>query len=705
MFSSLVWGAAFAMLTLNACTNEVTQSLPEDQPDGDIKEVVFIAAGFDEDNGVQSRVDYTIGKDENEVKKAFFSWAVGDTIGILPKDAAQVYFKIAEIDETDPTKAKFTGVAWGLKSEVDYAAYYPFIGDIFLKRTEVPVDYSVQRYSHAVNNEGQLVVSPSHNYQAAKPVQREDGGLNFEFKHLGGLVEVQFALPEGESGAIKQLHLVADEPVFPVKGTFNLEAEPVAITPDEAKLASSVTVNVSNLTAEAGSPVSVFFMMPPMASVDISKLSVSVVYGEKNTMLPFVVTEFTNRQGVRQTSLQAATYYTMTTEAMEVPEALVVESLPLSGNIDAAMDNLGGTKLRFVTGSPMESETVVYTDEYETKAYALRNGDWLEVHTLARFIKLSGSVHNMFDANHFSNFAKLISLALSDFDTSEVTDMSYMFYGCSGLTSLNLSGFKTSKVTRMNSMFEGCSGLTSLDLSGFDTSNVTNMSSMFYGCLGLTSLNLSGFKTSKVTSMSSMFYGCSRLISLALSDFDTSEVTSMSSMFYGCSRLISLALSDFDTSEVTDMSYMFYGCSGLTSLNLSGFKTSKVTRMNSMFEGCSGLTSLALSGFDTSNVTDMSSMFYGCSGLTSLNLSGFDTSGVTNMSYMFYGCSGLTSLDLSGFTFKDGVGVDNIFLNIANDVTEGPININVTSAGKTYLENQMTGIDEDYAKLHIIIGV
>ena len=81
LFSSLVWGAAFAMLTLNACTNEVTQSLPEEQPDGDIKEVVFIAAGFDEDHGVQSRVDYTIGKDENEVKKAFFAWALGDTIG------------------------------------------------------------------------------------------------------------------------------------------------------------------------------------------------------------------------------------------------------------------------------------------------------------------------------------------------------------------------------------------------------------------------------------------------------------------------------------------------------------------------------------------------------------------------------------------------------------------------------------------------
>ena len=489
MFSSLVWGAAFAMLTLNACTNEVTQSLPEEQPDGDIKEVVFIAAGFDEDHGVQSRVDYTIGKDENEVKKAFFSWAVGDTIGILPKEAAQVYFKIAEIDETDPTKAKFTGVAWGLKSDVDYAAYYPFIGDIFLKRTEVPVDYSVQRYSHAVNTEGQLVVSPSHNYQAAKPVEREGGGLNFEFKHLGGLVEVQFTLPEGESGAIKQLYLVADEPVFPVKGTFNLEDEPVAIKPDEAELASSVTVNVSNLTAEAGSPVSVFFMMPPMASVDISKLSVGVVYGEKNNALPLVVTGFTNRQGESQTSLQAATYYTMTTGAMEVPEALVAtEFYDLSENINAALGTLGGTKLRFVTGSPMEPETVVYTDEYETKAYALRNGDWLEVHTLARSIKLGEYAANMFNAEYFSNFAKLTSLDLSGFDTSGVMSMDDMFAVCSGLTSLDLSGFDTSSVMSMNSMFYGCSGLTSLDLSGFDTSNVTDMNEPALDALALNAI-------------------------------------------------------------------------------------------------------------------------------------------------------------------------------------------------------------------------
>ena len=89
---------------------------------------------------------------------------------------------------------------------------------------------------------------------------------------------------------------------------------------------------------------------------------------------------------------------------------------------------------------------------------------------------------------------KFIS-GLSYLNTSAVTDMSYMFYDCSGLTSLDLSSFSTSKVTKMSYMFEDCSSLTSLDLSSFNTSKVTNMSYMFDGCSGLKSLDLSYFNT------------------------------------------------------------------------------------------------------------------------------------------------------------------------------------------------------------------
>ena len=66
-----------------------------------------------------------------------------------------------------------------------------------------------------------------------------------------------------------------------------------------------------------------------------------------------------------------------------------------------------------------------------------------------------------------------------------VTDMSFMF-SYSSATTLDLSNFDTSNVTNMGNMFRGSSGLTSLDLSGFDTTNVTNMAFMFRDCTSLT---------------------------------------------------------------------------------------------------------------------------------------------------------------------------------------------------------------------------
>ena len=84
--------------------------------------------------------------------------------------------------------------------------------------------------------------------------------------------------------------------------------------------------------------------------------------------------------------------------------------------------------------------------------------------------------------------------------------------------------------------------LTKIDLSGWDTSNVTNMSFMFQNCNSITSLDVSGFNTSMVTYMSSMFKDCSSLTSLDLSNFNTSKVSNMSDMFRNCSKLSNLTL-------------------------------------------------------------------------------------------------------------------------------------------------------------------
>ena len=240
-------------------------------------------------------------------------------------------------------------------------------------------------------------------------------------------------------------------------------------------------------------------------------------------------------------------------------------------------------------------------------------------------------------------------------------DAHAMFRGMSNPTSLDLSNFDTSQVTNMSQMFSDMSNLTTLNLSNFDTSNVTNMESMFRDMSKLTTLNLSNFSTSNVTNMNSMFANISNLTTLNLSNFDTSKVTDMSATFYGISSLTTLNLSNFDTSQVTNMQDMFYGMSNLTTLNLSSFDTSKVTRMQAMFYGMRNLTTLNLSNFDTSQVTNMSLMFYNMSNLITLNLSNFNTSQVTNMYAMFYGMSSLTTLDLSNFDTSKVTNMDSMF--------------------------------------------
>ncbi len=165
------------------------------------------------------------------------------------------------------------------------------------------------------------------------------------------------------------------------------------------------------------------------------------------------------------------------------------------------------------------------------------------------------NMSNMFEGTSLSE------MDLSHFDTSNVTDMNQMFRYTDFIT-LDLSGFNTIKVKSMYSMFNGAYYLENLNISSFDTSNVTNMSRMFYN-IKIRNIDLSHFDTINVTNMSYMFYNMP-IVSLDLSGFDTSNVTNMSYMFSGNNNLYSLDLSSFDTSKVTSTDNMFYNTYTLT---------------------------------------------------------------------------------------------------------------------------------------------
>ena len=163
------------------------------------------------------------------------------------------------------------------------------------------------------------------------------------------------------------------------------------------------------------------------------------------------------------------------------------------------------------------------------------------------------------------------------------------------------------------------SGLKQINVSNWDTSNVTNMSNIFSRCELLTSIDVSKWNTSKVTNMEGMFVGCNLLASVDVNKWNTSKVTDMASMFSGCGTLRSIDVSKWNTSNVTDISGMFFGCGSLHSVDITGWDTSKVTNMTRLFFNCSSLTTIT-GVLDFKNCTEYYGTFFGCNNLTSVKV-------------------------------------------------------------------------------------
>ena len=339
--------------------------------------------------------------------------------------------------------------------------------------------------------------------------------------------------------------------------------------------------------------------------------------------------------------------------------------------------------------------------------------------------------------NVCTNYSSIKNIVFDEsFKTYAPTSLSEFFNGCETLETISgLEYLNTAKVTNMSFMFYGCSALTSLDLTNFNTAKVTDMSYMFYGCSALTSLDLTNFNTAKVKFMDNMFNGCSALTTIYASDkFVTDNVSYGSDMFTGCKSLKDYSESktghtfancgttgyftsggcgyaEYDLSSKTltfrykgvkparaydlnvgnntpewstqkedinkvvfDASFAnarptscckwFDECKNLTDIEgIENLNTEKVTNMGSMFSYCFALTSLDVSNFNTQNVEDMSYMFNVCIRLTSLNVSNFDTQNVKDMSYMFWNSSALTTIYVSDkfVTTKVSLEADDMF--------------------------------------------
>jgi len=88
-------------------------------------------------------------------------------------------------------------------------------------------------------------------------------------------------------------------------------------------------------------------------------------------------------------------------------------------------------------------------------------------------------ITDKFNIKNYNN--NILNIKLKGADN--ITNMSYMFYGCPSLISLpDFVKLNTINVTDMSFMFMECKSLISLpDISKWNTNNTTNISGMFRG--------------------------------------------------------------------------------------------------------------------------------------------------------------------------------------------------------------------------------
>ena len=317
----------------------------------------------------------------------------------------------------------------------------------------------------------------------------------------------------------------------------------------------------------------------------------------------------------------------------------------------------------------------------------------------------------------FNGFLQLTEIkGIKNLNTSNVSDMAYMFAGCSKLKSVDLTYMYSPYVKDMSYMFCDCSSLKTVYLKGLNTSNVEDMKHMFERCTSLGYLDLSSFNTQKVKNFEKMFYECRSLKAIYASPkfvvVNSPNLISKAEMFSRCYKLAGETKSYYPTHvngdfakidggyflnaadlipwvKQNDKTFTFYygykktldkgkgeyklddwlnkKRNDRTSFTKATFDESfalyQPTSCDSWFFYYLKLEEIEnLHYLNTSKVTTMEGMFMQCSVIKSLDLSAFETSNVENFYGMFSHCKELESLDVSNFDTSAATNMREMFI-------------------------------------------
>ncbi len=655
-------GAMLSLFAVAACENEFVE--PQPSQNNNTGNVYMDADDFCWD-GVETRSALNI---DGGIAK--FSWTPGDLVGILPDKGAQVYFEIPEhadgVEQTDAERrrASFDGGAWALKAESNYAAYYPFVKDFDLDRTKVPVNYKDQKQTGATTAH-----LGAYDFMGARPsVTNANGGVTFDFDHVGALVLLRFTVPVAGT-MLKSVTLKAERELFVTEGTYDLTSDKSAGFPITAsEKSSTMTVGLDYTTKANDEEVTAYFMCAP---VDLSaeKLEVTVAYGNAGKTFDFEVNGKNLKGGGAYLLKEDIPYLTFTTDAEQTMKVVTEGGYVLDESLQYSVAGGAWKQLTADTEIAFGGEGNYLRLRGKSSTGTAENKDKYSRIIFSKqsvSVACTGDIRTLVDYSNYNNVstaeARFCSLFIGcDELTSAPTlpatilaDYCYqaLFYGCSNLITPPALPAKTmtegcyfsmfSHCTTLNAspvlpaltlaeycytfMFAGCKSLTVAPELPATTLADYCCQGMFDACIGLTTAPELPAETLATACYSNMFSGCTNLTAAPALPAETLDWGCYSNMFAECTSLSAAPELPAETLANHCYEYMFFGCTSLTNAPTLPAETLDWWCYRGMFSGCTRLTKAPELPAQTLAVYCYANMFFGCTSLNSATMMATDIS-------------------------------------------------------------------------------
>ena len=496
--------------------------------------IVFDASPFlDGDSDADTRTSVV----PNETYTNYeFIWSAKDTVGIYPDAGSQIFFTME--NGAGASSATFDGGAWTCKEGHTFRSYYPFIGNIYLDATKIPVSFTGQKQVGNDNSDH----FQKYDYMYTAATTKDSGFLNFSYSHLITAVLPWVELPAGHYTG---LTLSLKEALFVTEGEYDLTAANPAIVGKKYSNSMSIELDVTFTSPD------ILKVYVPLAPMDMSGKTLTITITDEDgrefqytyePSKPYVASKIYRLKSATSFVQQDnVIYYTssdgdiVTPNKTDVFGANIVSNEYVDGRgvitFDGVVTSIG--EEAFFSCSSLTSVTIpnsvtqigdrAFRDCSALVSVEIPDGvTFIGGDSFQNCINLASFVlpENVteYGAGVFSGCISLTSVVcpryiavpygmfsgcsnLQDVTIPEGVDhiASYAFRGCTSLTALTLPESLTSIVYLA---FEGCTSLTSITIP--ENVNIVYFEA-FYGCTSLSSIYV--LRTSPPAGGSNMFYG------------------------------------------------------------------------------------------------------------------------------------------------------------------------------------------------------